>query len=96
MIREGTVVYKLINVGSKSERLTPFLYEGNGQFLKIWMHGDSSLFSDYLKKYDGKHITLLGEINEYDVFLIETIEEVVITDLESNNKNNNTSMEEQN
>lgn len=94
MIREGTVVYKLINVGSKSERLTPFLYEGDGQFLKIWKPGDPSLFGDCLKKFDGKHITLQGEINEYDVFLIETIEEVVVTD--SALINNNTSTEEQN
>lgn len=94
MIREGTVVYKPTNVGSKSERLTPFLYEGKGEYLKIWKLGDPSLLGEYLTKYDGKHVTLHGNINEYDVFLIETIEEVGETDSEVNNKNNNISTEE--
>ena len=73
MILEGLVVYKQTNVGSKSEKMTPFIYKGMGEYLKIWKSGDLSWNGEALERYDGKRVIAQGTMNEYDVFLIEEI-----------------------
>ena len=74
MTQQGTIVFMHTNIGSKSEGIMPFLYVGKGKFLEIWMSKDESLSGDMLVPYDGQQITAHGEINEYDIFLIEAIE----------------------
>lgn len=82
-MRYGTIVFQLKNIGSKSEGLTPFLYEGKGSFLKVWKDGDCSLFGEGLIPYDGKRVAIGGEIDEdYDIFLIENIQECVLECIE--------------
>ena len=72
---EGIVVFRLVNVGSKSEGLRPFLYQGNGNFQPIWLESDSSLEGNDLKPFDGKEISADGEVEEHGVFLINNIEQ---------------------
>ena len=74
MTQQGTIVFMRTNIGSKSEGIKPFLYVGKGKFLEVWMSKDESLAGDMLAPYDGQQITAHGEINEYDIFLIEAIE----------------------
>ena len=72
---KGIVVFKLVNVGSKSEGLRPFLYQGNGSFQSIWLTDDFSLEGTDLKPYDGKEVTVEGELEEHGIFLIKSLEE---------------------
>lgn len=74
MIQKGTIVFMRTNIGSKSEGILPFLYIGKGKFLEIWKSEDDSMRGDMLVPYDGQQITAHGEINDYDIFIIETIE----------------------
>ncbi len=76
MTHQGTIVFMLTNIGSKSEGIKPFLYIGKGKFLEIWMSGDESMSGDMLIPYDGQQIAVHGEVNDYDIFIIETIETI--------------------
>ena len=96
MQMEGIVVFRLTGMGTRSEGIRPFLYLGNAIFQKIWLQGDTSFNGIALMTYDSKHVVVEGETNEYDIFTIKTIEEIVITDSELNYKNKNISTEEQN
>jgi hypothetical protein len=78
---KGTILFVLINVGSKSEGQHPFLYEGNGVFRKVWLDGDISFAGDKLREYDGKYVSLSGEADENDVFIIKSIEEIKKQDI---------------
>lgn len=78
-MRYGTIIFQFANIGSKSEGLRPFLYEGKGSFLKVWKDGDCSLMGEDLMPYDGKRVSIEGEIDEdYGIFLIENIQECVL------------------
>ena len=81
MKTEGIVIFHLSGIGSRSEHVRPFLYLGNANFQKIWKKGDSSFTGTSLIKYDGKRVIVTGEVDEYDILVIETIEEAVLTDL---------------
>ena len=72
---EGIVVFRLVNVGSKSEGVKPFLYQGNGSFQAVWMEDDLSLNGKALQPFDGKAVTVEGKMNEYDIFVIKKIQE---------------------
>lgn len=75
---EGLIIFKLINVGSKSEGLRPFLYGGKGKFLEVTKADDYTLGCDSLLPFDGKRVTIDGELDEnVDIFVINTISEVV-------------------
>ena len=79
----GTIVFQLINIGSKSEGLHPFLYEGKGAFLKVWLEEDCSFEGDALKPYDGKSVIIEGALDEeIDIFIIENIQEYLLTNPE--------------
>lgn len=72
---EGVVVYQFINEGSKSEGLFPFLYVHAGKFMKIWMDGDTSFNGVGLKEFDGVRVIVQGNINEYGIFIVSSINE---------------------
>lgn len=80
---QGIIVYKLTNIGTKSEGLKPFLYSGNGNFHCIWIKGDYSLNGQMLTEYDGKAVALEGEMNEKKVFCITKI--TLINEKKNNN-----------
>ena len=75
LIMDGIVVFNLANVGSKSEGLRPFLYQGKGNFQPIWLMDDFSLGGIELIPFDGKKVSVEGEIDENDIFLIKSIKE---------------------
>ena len=60
----GTIVFMLCNQGSKSEGLFPFLYEGNGSFLRLYKEGDNPFENESLKVFDGQVVDLEGDWNE--------------------------------
>ena len=72
----GIVVFKLVNIGSKSEGMRPFLYQGNGIFQPIWMPNDFSLEGNDLKPFDKKEVSIDGIIEEHGIFLIKSFEEI--------------------
>ena len=69
----GTVVFILENKGSKSEGTFPFLYLGNGEFVRVWLDGDISAFGNGFREFDGMRVTLVGEKNEQGVFIVTKI-----------------------
>jgi len=72
---EGTIIFKLANVGSKSEGVYPYLVSDSGEIFKIWKKGDISIDATALQPYDGKKVILTGEMSENDIFLINSVEE---------------------
>lgn len=76
MTYQGTIVYQLINAESKSERLVPYLYQGGGAYVKIWKPNEDMSLKDSLTEYDGKRVCVQGNLNEYEVIIVEQIEEV--------------------
>ena len=75
-MRKGIIVFRLINIGSKSEGLRPFLYQGKGDFQAVWMAEDQSLEGRALQRFDGKAVALQGEMGENDLFLIRELKEI--------------------
>lgn len=73
---EGTVFFKLANVGSKSEGVYPFFLTKNQTILRVWKKDDFSLNGIALKPYEGKHVVIRGEMDENNIFLISDIEEL--------------------
>ena len=70
---EGIIVFQLTNIGSKSEGLRPFLYTGNAQYMQVWKDGDISFIGSDLLPFDSKRVVVGGEMNEYDIFCISSI-----------------------
>ena len=85
----GIVVFRLSGIGTRSEGIRPFLYLGKAVYRKIWKAEDTSLNGVELMAYDSKHVIVHGEVDEYDIFIIEKVEEAGTTDSEINNSNNN-------
>lgn len=78
----GTIVFQLINIGSKSEGLHPFLYRGKGEFLKVWREDDCSFEGNSLMPYDGKNVIIEGALDEeIGIFIIENIRENTLENL---------------
>lgn len=71
---EGIIVFRLTNIGSKSEGILPFLYSGMGVFIRVWKNGDDSLNGKELQEFDGKRVTVEGKENEYGIFCIDKIQ----------------------
>lgn len=72
---KGIVVFQLANKKSKSEGVFPYLYIGDGDFLKIRLENDRSFDGAGLKPYDSKTVVVEGELNENNVFMISSIKE---------------------
>ena len=70
---EGVVVFKLANKGSHSENINPYLYLGNGEFKKIFFEGDNPFENKTLKKYDSMRVVVSGDYDDYNTFVITTI-----------------------
>lgn len=70
---EGVIVYHSTNLGTKSAGKHPFLYRGNGEFLRIWKKGDYSFEGDGLKSYDQQAVVIKGSVDENDIFIVEEI-----------------------
>ena len=71
---EGVIVFLRINIGSKSEGLHPFLYQGDGKLTKVWKFDDYSFQGNLLKEYDGKRVKIDGTLTETETFVIKEIE----------------------
>ena len=69
----GTIVFMLCNQGSKSEGLFPFLYEGNGSFLRLYKEGDNPFENESLKVFDGQVVDLEGDWNEKSELIVTEI-----------------------
>ena len=80
-MKTGIIEFILSNVGSKSEKMQPFLKEEDGNLVEVFKEGDNPFNNDTLKEYEGKKVTVTGEENEYGVFIIDTVE--VIEDNEN-------------
>lgn len=56
----GTVVFLLSNIGTKSERVIPFLYVSQNTMYKLHLRGDDSFEERGLFPYDGKRVIVSG------------------------------------
>lgn len=72
-MKTGIIEFILSNVGSKSEKMQPFLKEEDGNLVEVFKEGDNPFNNDTLKEYEGKKVTITGEENEYGLFVIDTI-----------------------
>ena len=71
---KGIVIFKLANKGSFSENINPYLYKGQGEFVKIYKEGDNPFENSTLEKFDGKNVIINGEYDEYQTFVINQID----------------------
>lgn len=74
-MQQGIIVFSKINIGSKSECYHPFLYQGEGRFLRLRKPGDNPFVNESLKPFDGKFVKITGNLDENDVFCVESVEE---------------------
>ena len=72
-MKTGVIEFVLSNVGSKSEKMQPFLKEADGNLIEVYKDGDNPFKNTELKQYEGMTVTVTGEQNEYGVFIIDTI-----------------------
>ena len=70
---KGIVVFKSANNRSKSEGCFPYLYLGNGEFVKIRMRNENPFENTLLKEFDCKTVMLEGEYNDTDTFIVSSI-----------------------
>lgn len=75
-MKQGIIIFTKINIGSKSECIQPFLYQGSGRFLRLWKQGDNPFDNESIKPFDGKKVKVIGQKNENDVFCVDSIEEI--------------------
>ncbi len=73
-MKTGIIEFILSGVGSKSEKMQPFLREADGNLVEIFKEGDNPFKNESLKQYEGKTVTVTGEENEYGLFIIDTVE----------------------
>ena len=73
-MKTGIVEFILSNVGSKSEKMQPFLREADGNLVEIFKESDNPFVNESLKEYEGKTVKVTGEENEYGLFIIDQIE----------------------
>lgn len=74
-MEQGVIIFSKINIGSKSERYQPFLYQGEGKFLRLRKEGDNPFVNENLKPFDGKTVKITGTQEGNDVFCVQSIEE---------------------
>lgn len=70
---KGVVVFMTSEKGSKSEGVYPYLYTGNGEFVRIYKEGDNPFENRTFKKYDGQRVELEGEFNENEWYVVSGI-----------------------
>lgn len=71
---EGVVIFKMANIGSKSEMLASYLYMGEGKFERVKMLGENPFMPSKLKEFDGLRVKAYGEYNDDEVYMIERLE----------------------
>ncbi len=74
MTKTGKVEFILSGVGSKSEKMQPFLREADGNLVEIFKESDNPFKNESLKEYEGKTVMVTGEENEYGLLIIDKIE----------------------
>lgn len=74
-VKEGIVVFMQTDKGSKSQSVQPYLYQGNGEMVRLWKQGDNPFEQNALKPYDGKRVCVTGSTDENDILCVSEIEE---------------------
>lgn len=69
----GIIVFKKCNSGSKSEGIYPFLYIGNGAFIRVFDPNDNPFTNENLHTYDGQAVTIEGALDENEILLVQKI-----------------------
>ncbi len=72
---KGIIVFKSANAKSKSEGVFPYLYLGNGEFVKIRLEDANPFENEELKAFDTKKVIVEGEFNENNTFIATSIKE---------------------
>ena len=70
---KGIVIFKEANKNSKSEGVFPYLYVGEGKFVKIRLQNANPFENDELTKYDSKFVVVEGEYNDNNTFIVSYI-----------------------
>ena len=72
---KGIIVFMLCDEKSKSECLQPFLYLGEGNFIRVWKKGDNPFENESFQAFDGKEVVLTGVLDEQDDLCVTEIQE---------------------
>lgn len=72
-ILNGTVFFKKVDEGSKSERFQPFLKMDDAD-VRLFLDDSNPFENNQLKAYEGKVVRARGAFKN-DVFIIDSIEE---------------------
>lgn len=70
---KGIVIFRAENKRSKSEGMFPYLYIGEGEFVRIKLENDNPFENNGLWEYDSKKVDVCGELNELNTFIISSI-----------------------
>jgi len=73
--KRGTLVFLKANVGSKSERIAPYLYAGKDEpLLPLFKEGDNPFENKTLVPFDGAHVEVVGNAERGNDFIVSKIE----------------------
>ena len=71
---QGTIIFLKQNTGSKSEKLQPFLYQGQAQLIPLFMANSNPFENNELKAFDGKSVQISGKMQN-TTFVVQQIQE---------------------
>ena len=72
-VLEGTIVYKVDDIGSKSEGVKPFLYINKSSWVKLYREGDNPFENKGFDEYDGMAVVVKGNTGKNGVFVVDDI-----------------------
>lgn len=76
VVMEGTIIFRQIDITSKSNRARPFLCRNKDRIIPLFVKGDNPFENKTLQKYDGKQVEITGGFRN-NVFEISKIKEVL-------------------
>ena len=77
MIKQGTIIFKLVDEGSKSERRAPFLKEpGEVPPTPLYLKHDNPFENRGFADYEGKEVELVGEVDNGGTLVVESVKTI--------------------
>ena len=73
----GKIIFKTANTRSKSEGVYPYLQIEEDKFIKIRRANENPFENTTLKGFEGKTVSVEGELNENNTLIVTQIAEVV-------------------
>lgn len=72
----GTIVFELVNAGSKSEGVKPFLYKNRNAKIRVFKKDDNPFENASFNDFDGVRVEVIGSLGRGNVFCVSEIKKL--------------------